>query len=157
MGWENSIDASMIERCERHVRQAQRRGPRPLPERIKPPRLHLDPAQWRTGFLTVHERQTPYQLSEDLRQLSPQALLRDLHRPEIDLRWVAREPVEGTDRRQGLEQLKELRGLRKKPELPRIEPVMRVMRAFQIFRRHLVEERWEPALPDEAPRRPLNV
>jgi hypothetical protein len=154
--WQRFIDRSLVDRCERHVRRAERRGPRPLPVRIQPPELHLDPAQWGVGFLAVHERTIPWQLSEDLRQLSPQALLRDLHRPEMELRWVSREPIEGTDRRAAVGALTELRALRQKPELPRIESLTRVMRAYQTFRRHLVDERWEPALPDDAPRRPVS-
>jgi hypothetical protein len=157
MGWEQLIDATLIERCERHERRAQRREPRALPRRWKAPELHLDPARWGTGFLAVREREIPWQLSDDLKQLSPQALLRDLHRPVMELRILPREPVEGTDRRAALAALGELRGLRQKPPLPRIESLGLVMRAYQTFRRNLVEERWEPAMPDDAPRNPVNI
>jgi hypothetical protein len=157
MGWQELVDPALIDRCERHERRAQRREPRPLPRRWKIPEQHLDPARWGTGFLAVHEREIPWQLSDDLRQLSPQALLRDLHRPVMELRWVAREPVEWTDRRAALAALAELRGLKQKPPLPRIESLGLVMRAYQTFRRHLVDERWEPLLPDDAPRNPVNV
>jgi hypothetical protein len=158
MGWEEVVDPRLIAHCERYEQRAQRRGTAPSPVRtVRPPELHLDPKQWGTGFLAVREREIPWQLSDDLKQLSPQALLRDLHRPEMELRGVAFRPIEGTDRQAPLKELGELRGLRQKPPLPRIESLSGVMRAYQTFRRNLVEERWEPLLPDDAPRTPVNI
>src|SRR5258708_7893443 len=56
-------------------------------------RVHVEPEAWGAGYLAVHERELPPELYADLRELSPQALLRDLHRPVVAAQWVARTPL----------------------------------------------------------------
>ncbi len=55
---------------------------------------HLDPVDWRTGFLEVHDGGPPPELREAMHEHTPQALLRDLFRPELSLAPVALDYVE---------------------------------------------------------------
>jgi hypothetical protein len=152
--WRAVVDARLIDRCEQHGRDSERLRRVPsLPTFAREPKLHLDPAAWGAGYLAVHERDLPPALHEDLHQLMPQALLRDLYRPVPKLAWVERAIVEGSDRGY-LGAMREARAARQRPELPRVEPAVRTVRAHQIWRRALLAERWQPLLADDEPRRP---
>ncbi len=149
--WQAVVDERLIARCQAHVARGERlRRDWSVPLHARPPRTHLDPAEWRTGFLRVErERDIPLQLTQDLHELMPQALLRDLHRPVRDAGWVARELVAGTGDRGGFMALTEARATRTaRPELPRVEPATRTLRAYQTWRRALYAERWQPLRPD---------
>lgn len=119
---------------------------------------HLDPADWRTGFLEVHERDVPYQLLEDLRQLAPQAKLRDLHRPVTEF-TVTPEVLEGTAVigrwKQIAAELSEARAIRRPP--PTIGTSLRDVLAEQRRHRALMAEPWQPTLDDDAPRREIRI
>ena len=157
-GWRGAIDARLVDACERHGRGAARLRREPtLRTWLRTPRTHLDPADWRAGYLEVREREIPFELQEDLHQLMPQALLRDLYRPAYEERWVARELIEGTGDRAGLGALAEARRARVRPPLPRIEPAVRAVREHQAWRRALYAERWQPVLADDEPRRPVPI
>jgi hypothetical protein len=154
--WRAFVDARVIAMCERHVRNATRFvRDWSLPIRLGELKTHVDPVEWRTGYLKVRERDVATELNEDMKQLSPQALLRDLYRPVREERWVARELIEGTGDRGGLEEMQKARAARKLPELPRIEAAGGTLRAFQTWRRAMLAARWEPLLRDDEPRRPV--
>ena len=148
--WQAAVDARLLARCEAHVaRGARLVRDWSVPTNLRAPRLHVDPADWRAGFLRAErERDIPMELQQDLRQNLPQALLRDLYRPVHEERWVAREPVEGTGDRGGFAAMQEVRDARKLPALPRVEPLTRAVREYQQWRRALVAERWQPYKPD---------
>jgi hypothetical protein len=157
---EARIDARLIDTCERHTRASRRLVREPnLPTWTRTPKLQIDPAAWRTGYLQVHERDDlPAQLFEDLHQLMPQALLRDLHRLVYEERWVERTVVEGSAvDHGGFDGVGEARKARQRPPLPRIEASTGAMRAHQRWRRALVRERWQPAMPDDQPRNPIAI
>lgn len=149
--WQAGVDARLIARCEAHVRRAERFvRDWSVPTNVRAPRLHLEPADWRAGFLRVdRERDLPPELQDDLRQNLPQALLRDLYRPVHEERWIEREIVEGTGDRGGVAAMQAVRDARKLPPLPRVEPLTRAVREYQNWRRALVAERWQPAVPDD--------
>jgi hypothetical protein len=152
--WLAVADERLIARCEQHVADGERLRREPsLPTVLRAPRTHLDPADWRTGYLQVSEREISPELRNDLRELMPQALLRDLYRPVHEVGWVERGIVEGTEDRGGFGAMDEARAARKLPPLERIEPTLRTVRAFQTWRRALYEERWQPVLADDEPRR----
>ena len=152
--WRAVVDERLIRRCEQHERSATRLvRDWSVPTHLRDVKTHLDPVEWRTGFLQVRERELPSELHEDLRQQMPQALLRDLYRPVYEERWVERELLEGTADRGGFGEMDKARAARQRPELPRIEPAVRTMRAYQIWRRALLAERWQPLLRDDEPRR----
>ncbi|MDB4966785.1 MAG: hypothetical protein JWN44_2474 [Myxococcales bacterium] len=156
--WRAFVDERVLWLCERHERNAARFiRDWSMPVHLRDVKTHLDPAEWRTGFLQVRERDIAVELNEDMKQLSPQALLRDLYRPVHEERWVAREPLEGTGDRGGFEEMQKVRAARQRPELPRIEPAGRTVRALQVWRRALLAERWEPTLRDDEPRRPVST
>ena len=118
---------------------------------------HLDPADWGAGFLAVHERELPPQLFADLREVTPQALLRDLHRPVEEFRATPLE-LEGT-RLVGrwTEGVEDLKKAKERQVLPLIESSLFDVQAEQVRRRALVEEDWKPLLDDEAPRKSIQL
>ena len=117
----------------------------------------LDPADWGAGFLAVHERELPAALFADLRELSPQALLRDLHRPVEEFHVTPAE-VEGT-RLIGrwTEGAEDLRLAKERQVLPLIESSLRDVYADQARHKALLNEEWKPLLADDAPRRAVNL
>jgi hypothetical protein len=119
--------------------------------------LHLDPTEWRTGFLAVHERELPPELYADLRENTPQAYLRDLHRV-VKPFSATLEPVEGSRVVGGwAEALDEARAARVREPLPVVEPTTGAVREEQQRRRALLAERWQPAIPDDAERRKVTL
>jgi hypothetical protein len=148
--WRAVVDERLIARCDAHVARGRRlMRDWSMPERAQPPRSHLEPADWRTGFLDARrEREIPSALQDDLRQNMPQALLRDLYRPEHEERWFPREIIEGTGDRSGQETMRAAREARKLPSLPRIEPGIRAVVEYQAWRRGLIRERWLPLKPE---------
>lgn len=150
--WRAAVDERLIARMETHTKRGERMvRDWSLPLNLRETKTHLDPDDWRTGFLRAdRERDIPAQLTSDLRQNMPQALLRDLFRPVYDERWVAREIVEGTGDRGGFAAMREAREARRKPELPRIESALGAVRAYQTWRRAMVAERWRPFKDDPA-------
>lgn len=153
-------DPRLLEACERHVRNGERlvREVR-VRTYLRAPKVHVDPAAWNTGYLKVHERDNlPVELQNDLHQLMPQALLRDLHRLVQEERWVQKEEIAGTAiDRAGLEALVEARQARRREPLPRIEAASGAVREYQRWRRALVAERWQPVLADDEPRRHVSI
>ncbi|HEY2749580.1 MAG TPA: hypothetical protein VGL86_33400 [Polyangia bacterium] len=145
-GWRAAVDERLIARCHAHeARGARLTRDWSMPERAQPPRTHLDPADWRTGFLDARrEREIPPALQADIHENMPQALLRDLYRPVHEERWIAREPIEGTGDRSGAATMTEARAARRVPALPRIEPGARAVVEYLAWRRALLAERWQP-------------
>jgi len=143
--WRAAVDARLVARCEAY----QARGDRMVRDwsmagTLRPPKLHLDPSDWRAGYLRAdRERDIPMELSADLHENMPQALLRDLYRPDFPERFIMRELVEGSERG-ALPALREAREARQKPPLPRIASTLGVVREYQTWRRGLVAERWKP-------------
>ena len=143
--WRGAVDERLVARCEAYVA----RGDRMLHDwsvgsMLRPPKLHLDPSDWGAGYLRAErEREVPMALSGDLRENMPQALLRDLYRPEYEERFVERERVEGSERG-ALPALREARQARQKPPLPRIASSLGAVREYQSWRRGLLAERWKP-------------
>jgi hypothetical protein len=142
-GWQAVVDQRLLQACERHTRQSRAMSYLPLPtSSIRPLKTHLEPAAWGIGFLEVHDREIPPALSFDLQQRVPQALLRDLHRPEYPERMITFETIEGTGDRQGRESWELARAARTIPPRPTLEPAVRTMRALALMRRELLAESW---------------
>ena len=152
--WRAVVDARVIDAMEEHTRVADRLRREPsLPTWARNPKLHLDPSAWRAGYLGVRgDYDIPHALTMDLQERMPQALLRDLYRPVRESRWIEREIVEGTSR-DCSQALTEARAARRPQPLPRIEPATRTVRAYQIWRRGMYDERWQPVIADDDPRR----
>ena len=152
--WRAAVDERLIARCEEHERRGERlTRDWSMPVRARPPRLHVEPADWRAGFLRAdRERDIPTELTSDLHENMPQALLRDLYRPVHEERWIERELVEGTGDRGGFGVMREVREARRPRPLPRVESMLRAVREYQNWRRALVAERWQPIKRDDEPR-----
>lgn len=111
---------------------------------------------WRP-LVEVHPREVPPELTRDLRELTPQALLRDLHRPVRQF-FVELQPVEGTRVSGRLEEEFDLlRKARQVEGRPQLEPSVRVVHEEQLRRQALMAEEWKPLVPDDAPRAKVEV
>ena len=145
-GWRGAVDERLLARCREHERRGERlTRDWSLPLRLRAPALHVEPEAWRAGFLRAdREREISVELTADLHECMPQALLRDLYRPVREERWIERELVEGTADRGGFAAMQEVREARKTPPLPRIDSALRAVREYQAWRRALLSERWQP-------------
>jgi hypothetical protein len=96
-------------------------------------------------------------LIRDLKDLTPQAILRDLHRPVIEF-YVTPELREGTEVIGQINvEFDKLRAARNRDPRPTIEPTVTAVAEEQRRRRDLMAERWEPLLADDAPRRNVTI
>jgi hypothetical protein len=129
-----------------------------LPLWLREQKTHLDPRDWGAGYLAVHDHEPSHRLLADLREVAPQALLRDLYRPERVIRPVHLEHHEGTALDYGGRAgVREARAARERQPLPRVEPLVGEVLRERERRRRLLAEPWQPALPDDAPRRSIFV
>jgi hypothetical protein len=153
--WQKAIDPRLLDKCHQHERDGEQLVFRPrLQTYFWMPRLHLTPEDWGAGYLREpREFDRPPQLVDDLKQRSPQALLRDLYRPVRQDQWHRFEPIEGTAR-DPLGGVDEARQARRVAMIaPRVEPIVRTVIAFMYWRIGMMQEPWQPMLPDDAPRR----
>lgn len=119
-------------------------------------KLNVDVEKWGTGFLSVRDREPPGDLSSALREVTPQALLRDLFRPEMQFPFQS-EVKEGMFRPPLTETYRSIRAAQQREPLPSIEPLSTVVRESQERRRRFLSERWQPHRPDDAPRAALEL
>ncbi len=117
-----------------------------------PPSLptHLEPERWGAGFLAVRERELPYELLNDLADRTPQALLRDLFRPE----WPINKMVAPNYHELGLDMGGQaawaaLREAHVQAPRPRVTPSPQEFRAELVRRREVVRQPWKPVRSDE--------
>ena len=113
--------------------------------------LNIQPERWAVS-LEVRELELPQQLYKDLHELTPQAILRDLHRPVSEF-FVTPEPIEGTDALGALHvEMARVREARRFEPAPPVAPIGLTVREEQDRRRRFLATRWEPIIPDDAPR-----
>jgi hypothetical protein len=114
-------------------------------------KLTVDLDQWRTGFLAVREFDPPPHLISMIREVAPQALLRDLHRPVLEF-YFAPEVREGSYRPPLTEAYRTIRAAQVREPRPEIEPITRVVREQQERRRKFLAEQWRPIKSDDVAR-----
>lgn len=153
--WRAAVDLRIVTRCERHTRNGERMlHPIRIRTWAQTPKTHVSPEEWGIGYLKEpREVELPLQLVSDLRDCSPQALLRDLYRPVHQNSWHHFETIEGTvrDPLGGMAELRKARMISTAP--PRVDPAVREVIAYQRWRIGMMRERWQPVLADDAPRR----
>lgn len=139
-------------------RRARRIDPKPPEVRSLPPvKTHLDPADWRAGFLVEpREYDLPLQLFDDLKELTPQSLLRDLYRPVYEHRWFEPE-FHATLDPGGREAWREARRAQRRDPVPRVEPTARAVREELQRRRAWLREQWKPKYADDQQRPSVSV
>jgi hypothetical protein len=127
-----------------------------LPPRPPPPRVHVEPQTWgifpeRLRLEREYERSP--MIVDDLTQQVPQALLRDLHRPDLDVHRARL--VELLEPRDVAGQ-RALRALRDEVSARLRPPVLgsshAEVRAHQAYMHALRTEPWRAYLDDDAPR-----
>jgi hypothetical protein len=153
--YKENADPRIIRNLERLLHdQPERNFELPMYHRV--PDLHVNPHAWRTGFLVVREYEPPWDLQSAMHESTPQALLRDLYRPQYELRWHEREVLFWFDYG-GREGMKEARAAQQRPARPAAEPGNVVMGELLEHRRGLFRNRWEPLLRDDEERRRVQV
>lgn len=146
-------DPAMLDQVARRTGR-RLAGPPRLDVRLRAPELHVDPATWRTGFVSVErEVDIPQELKRDLQELTPQAILRDLHRPVRQSIWHEREPVATDVDPGGRRAYAEARAALVREPLAPITPASRFLAAELRRRRAFLAETWQPWLRDDEPRR----
>lgn len=150
-------DTRLLDAIERRKRELPIRELAPLRLYAREPALHVEPDRWGAGFLAVRERELPSQLYSDLKQLTPQASLRDLFRPVRASVWHEREPMVPDWDPAGRRALAEAREAQLRPPLPKVAPSAREVVAEQARRRAFLKEPWQPLLSDDEPRREVEL
>jgi hypothetical protein len=151
-------DKRVLERVARleHKSSTMVRDPE-LPIRAGTLPFHLEPSDWRAGYLSVHEVELPPQLHGDLRECAPQALLRDLFRPEREaFVWYDRETLVTIDRG-GRAAFRDALAAQKRDPLPVVQPLVGAVMARAREWQKVVSERWKPFLDDDQPRKKVFV
>jgi hypothetical protein len=140
--------------------EAWAHGVRPFTAAIAPymreQRLRLEAKGWRyEGQLQIEEREIPYELTRDLTERMPQAKLRDLYRPEMQVGWHEREQVVPPFDTAGIRAMAEAKAQRhfEKPET--LAALTALVRDEQRRRAAWLREPWQPFLRDDEPRKAL--
>jgi hypothetical protein len=150
-------DKRLIARLERQERQASRLVREPsLPTWAGELPYHLDERDWNTGFLDVHDYNILPELISETHQNAPQALLRDLYRPQRDFYWPEWELMVRLDRG-GAEAHKDALAAQKREAIEYIPPLLPEMTQQAREWRQVVDERWKPFLDDSEPRKSVGV
>ncbi len=118
---------------------------------------HLDPVDWRTGFLQVHEGGPPPELREAMKEFTPQALLRDLYRSVRSEAPVALDFVELPLDPGGRGAMAELAAAKEREPLPKLLRMIDLVAELQADWRSFMRTPWAPHLPDDQPRREVFV
>lgn len=128
-----------------------------LPIRVREIETHVDPDQWGAGFLSVHDWWIPIELTRDIHTCTPQALLRDLHRPVRPDQFPGFEVIVPRRDVAGLEAVADARAALIREARPVVEPTVRAVIEYQEEWRSFVRTRWQPHIPDDKPHPAVQV
>lgn len=150
-----SADPAVLARVERWIHHRMVPLNPSLPMALREQTTRFDRiSDWYCGYLGVRAEFEPsFELSQDLKECVPQAVLRDIYRPVHGSPMV--EPhyhdlqLDPGGRRGTLE----AREAQKREPLPTIEPVILIMIEEQRRRRRFVRKPWPSFRPDDSPRR----
>ena len=117
---------------------------------------HVDPAAWRTGFLAVHEGGAPANVRGMMQEIAPQALLRDLFRPEHNEGRVIERRDLGLDPG-GRDAYALVIAAKQRQAPPTRESCVEVMQQARAEWRAFITMPWHPYLADDQPRREVFV
>jgi len=151
----DSADPALLRRIDRWIQHRMVPLNPSLPMAVRPQRTHFDRlADWYAGYLGVRaEYEPPYELTRDLKERVPQALLRDIYRPVRSQSMVEPHYHELDLDPAGQRALAEARQALVREPIPTIEPVLLDVIAEQRRRRRFLEQPWASFHPDNAPRR----
>ena len=114
--------------------------------------LVLDESGWNLSIkATTAEYTLLGEMFADMRQMAPQALLRDLHRPVKGFEFW-HEIAEGSDWHQLGAIIRELREAQVIPERAEVRSLLPILLEEIEKHRQWIEAPWKPARPDDAPR-----
>ncbi len=152
---ESVANTRLLDRLERWDRSA-----RPFEIKIRTyvrePRLLLERGGWRyQGHFEITEREFSGELTHDLMQRMPQAKLRDLFRPVMEVGWHERESLVDPPDPAGLRVMAEAKAAQQRPPVETLASLLAVVKEEQAKRRAWLAERWQPFLADDQPRKEL--
>jgi hypothetical protein len=150
-------DPRLLKRLERQQQEAASfvRPPNP-PLWLGELPNHMDPSDWRAGYLKVRELEpSDYWLTE-MYEVSPQALLRDLYRPERETFWCELERHPALDRG-GAAAVAEARAAQQRDPIPVIQPLLGEVMGHRNSWRRFLRDQWKPLIDDEQPRKYVSV
>lgn len=148
-------DPAVLARVERFIHHRMVPLNPALPMAIREQTTRFDKiSDWYCGYLGVRAEFEPsYELSQDLRECVPQAVLRDIYRPVHGNPMVEPHYHDLQLDPGGRRGIAEAREAQKREPLPTVEPVILTMIAEQRRRRRFVRKPWPSFRPDDAPRR----
>lgn len=120
---------------------------------LREPADHVTPESWRIYPPELHERTIwNADLHNDLHQVTPQALLRDLHRPVRNEPRSYLEPVSGQAEPSPWTSFAPALDVMKREPLPELRASTLLMAESDDARRYYYREDWKPAKGDDEPR-----
>jgi len=157
-----AVEPEMLEVLGRGEARLKARMVRELPPmqlQVKPDMpLHLDPTSWGMRYVEIQELDFfGGQLREDLRVLTPQALLRDLHRPVRQVGWYAFVPMVEPIDHAGLRAVAEAKAAQDFPRSRPIPSMTLAVREEQERRRAWLAKQWPPHYRDDEVHPPVEV
>ena len=145
-------DPRLLARLDRYEQKLPSRDYR-IGSPARPIRTHLDPADWRAGFLAVRDGGRPDEIASCMYEQAPQALLRDLFRPVFELQpidWRFRDSYGARAAAESYRELKTI--LHRRESVPRIEPSLAIWSRQRLNWLARMNVPWKPHRPDDAPR-----
>ncbi len=149
-----SVDAEMLDSLGRAEARLSARMVRQLPPmhlQVKPDLpMHLNPVDWGVRVIEIRELDMfGGQLREDLRVVTPQALLRDLHRPVRTTAWYQFVPMVDTLDHAGLRGVAEAKAAQNYERATPVPSMTLAVREEQERRRAWLANRWQPHYRDD--------
>jgi hypothetical protein len=125
-----------------------------VPLYVREPAPFVERENWRIqGIFEINEWEPPWELKRDLAERAPQAKLRDLYRPVMEIPWVLRDLLVPPRDPTGLRALSEAKTWLVREPLPEANMSLAAMREEAARRRALHAEHWKPIKPDPDPAR----
>jgi hypothetical protein len=118
---------------------------------------HLEPADWRAGYLSVVDGTAPVDVREAMREMTPRAQLRDLFRPVFSQAPVALELNRIDLDPGGRNAWSALRAALRREPVPVVTRSIELLAEEKTRWREFVDGPWQPVLRDDEPRKPVFV
>jgi len=120
--------------------------------------LRLEAKGWRyDAHFQIEEREIPFELTRDLMERMPQAKLRDLYRPEMQVGWHEREQTVPPFDTAGIRALAEAKAQQRFEKPETLAALTALVREEQRRRHAWLREPWQPFLRDDEPRKQVTA
>ena len=158
--WQAALSPELIARLEAHERREMLHELPLSRESTRPPiKLHVEPDGWSYSRIgsEPRERERLESFTHELRQLTPQALLRDLHRPVHEVVVPHFEPRGEAVDFGGTAALKEAKAAGRFERAAPLPSLLQAVREEQARRRKWLRVPWQPYYRDDEEHPPVAV